>query len=169
MFGSLIALIRDNRSIINALHAFRASLTRFRLDAKDRLDGFWKTDVAPIFNDEVFQPIEEFSHVLSGIRIDKPPASPKTSEQLRTLHYDIRPDFAVMYSMLCCSGQLEGGPERFKMILLKNSERNFKLRYRQFNVTGRKFLLLLTSWKCGTPEGDNYADLITFLGKSPQN
>lgn len=71
----------------------------------------------------------------------------------------------MWYSIFCLSSQLEGGAEIFKRTILKNKDSNFKLRSRSMNTTGKKFLLLFTAFKFGTPQTDICSHLRMFLRK----
>lgn len=99
--------------------------------------------MAPAFNYEILQPLEDFSHVLPGIPVHKYPCPPKTAHQLRSVVYDIRPDFAVMYSIFCRSSQLGGGPERFRRIMLTDRDKNCKLRSVELSMTGKNVFFFL--------------------------
>lgn len=95
LFGRVPIFIWDSQSIRDALQSSKGHLTRSSLYTEESLDAFWKRDVAPLFHDKLFQPFEDFSHVIPGIQIYKHPIAPKKEDQIRKLIDDIQSVFQV--------------------------------------------------------------------------
>lgn len=118
-FARLFALLRDNLELADSFFTSRRSKTRAVMDARKSIEDFWEEKVAPLFNSNVSKPRIDTSHAVSNIDTSVQPISKRSGSYLRSMFYDMRADFAIVFGKTNVSGFYDTSFEGFQQAMKK--------------------------------------------------